>query len=152
LSFELDGVLSKEIALEGATTRSFEGGSTVPVSFQSTADKLQIAGKLLEILSPYAVRTRTDMVQRRGRFVHYTSAENGLKIINTRTIWMRNTNCMSDYREVQHGQERLKTFFSDLRNRDEFESALNACVDGCVYQKLRLERSSDEVHRGEHVT
>jgi len=77
--------------------------STMAVSSQATTEQLQIAQRLLEILSPYGVQTRTDMIERGGRFVHYTSAENGLKIINTKTIWMRNTNCMTDYSEVQHG-------------------------------------------------
>jgi Protein of unknown function (DUF2971) len=93
------------------------------------------------------------MVQRGGRFVHYTSAENGLKIINTRTIWMRNTNCMSDYREVQHGQERLKTFFPAGRNMDEFQSALNTCVDGIGKQAFDLfERWWNDIRLNTYIT
>ena len=49
------------------------------VSSQATTEQLHIAQRLLEILSPYGVQTRTDMIERVGRFVHYTSAENGLK-------------------------------------------------------------------------
>jgi Protein of unknown function (DUF2971) len=120
---------------------------------KAAAEQLQIAGKLLEILSPNAVRTRKEMVQRGGRFVHYTSAENGLKIINSRTIWMRNTNCMSDYREVQHGQERLKTFFSASRNMEEFQSALNACVDGVGKQAFNLfERWWSDIRFNTYIT
>jgi hypothetical protein len=99
-----------------------------------TATQLEIAQKLLEILTPYAAQTRADMVQRAGRFVHYTSAENGLKIIDTKTVWMRNTNCMIDYREIQHGLDTLRRFFADNPKRDEFLRALDACGDGVGQQ------------------
>src|SRR5688572_2302086 len=48
-----------------------------------------------------------------ARFVHYTSADAALKIINQKRLWMRNAACMTDYREVQHGFEILLRFFSD---------------------------------------
>jgi Protein of unknown function (DUF2971) len=112
--------------------------STMAVSSQATTEQLQIAQRLLEILSPYGVQTRTDMIERGGRFVHYTSAENGLKIINTKTIWMRNTNCMTDYREVQHGFNLLNKFFADTSKAGEFKSALDGCVDGVGKQSFDL--------------
>ena len=108
------------------------------VSSQATTEQLQIAQRLLEILSPYGVQTRTDMIERGGRFVHYTSAENGLKIINTKTIWMRNTNCMTDYSEVQHGFNLLNKFFADTSKAGEFKSALDACADGVGKQSFDL--------------
>ena len=37
------------------------------------------------------------------RFVHYTSASAAMKIIETKTFWMRKTSCMNDYMEVDHG-------------------------------------------------
>ena len=42
-----------------------------------------------------------------AKFVHYTSAENAIKIIESRRIWMRNTQCMSDYREMSHSFDLL---------------------------------------------
>jgi hypothetical protein len=67
----------------------------------------ELGERLLEILMPYA-RSRLEAVkERRGRFVHYTSAESALKIIQSKTMWMRNTRCMNDYSELQHGQEVL---------------------------------------------
>jgi hypothetical protein len=61
--------------------------------------------KMLEgIFVPHA-RRRRDEVYELGkspsaRFVHYTSAEAALKIINQKRLWMRNAACMTDYREV----------------------------------------------------
>jgi hypothetical protein len=108
------------------------------VSSQATTEQFQIAQRLLEILSPYGLQTRTDMIERGGRFVHYTSAENGLKIINTKTIWMRNTNCMADYSEVQHGFNLLNKFFADASKAGEFKNALDGCVDGVGKQAFDL--------------
>jgi len=34
--------------------------------------------------------------------VHYTSAEAALSIIGDKRVWIRNTTCMSDFREVEH--------------------------------------------------
>jgi len=47
------------------------------------------------------------------RFVHYTSAEAALNIIKTKRMWMRNTTCMADYREVQHGLQIIQKFLSE---------------------------------------
>jgi len=47
-----------------------------------------------------------------SRFVHYTSAENAMKIISERKIWMRSTLCMNDYSEVRHGVERLAAYMT----------------------------------------
>jgi hypothetical protein len=54
------------------------------------------------------------------RSVHYISAEAALKIIESKRVWMRNTVCMTDYREVQHGFSILHKFFSDKSKEEEF--------------------------------
>lgn len=38
-----------------------------------------------------------------GRFVHYTSAEVAISIIQNKEIWMRNAKTMNDFSEVEHG-------------------------------------------------
>src|SRR4051812_13197943 len=91
--------------------------------------------KLLEILNPYATKTRAEMVQRGGRFVHYTSAENALKIINTKTLWMRNTKCMIDYHELQHGLDELRSVLGKASpSGGEFVRALDASCSGITQQ------------------
>ena len=54
---------------------------------------------------------------------------------------MRNTTCMSDYREVQHGFDILNKFFSDKRKADAFIAALDACVEGVAQEALELFRT-----------
>jgi Protein of unknown function (DUF2971) len=94
---------------------------------QLTPEQLTIVEKLNGILFPHARRKRDAMLARKGRFVHYTSAEAGLNIIKSRCIWMRNTTCMSDYREVHHGYEALQRYFANEANRQSFNSVLNEC-------------------------
>jgi|SRR5215467_5562609 len=76
-----------------------------------TPEELQLTLKLQSIFMPFALRRRDAVAQRNGRFVHYTTAESGLNIISSKTLWMRNTTCMSDYSEVQHGGRILQRFF-----------------------------------------
>lgn len=65
-----------------------------------------------------------------ARFVHYTSSESALKIINAKRLWMRNTMCMSGFREVNHGFELLNSFFLEKSNQNKFSEALNSCSPG----------------------
>ncbi len=75
---------------------------------------------------------------RQFRCAHYTTAEAALKIINSKRMWMRNTTCMSDYREVQHGFEDLRAFFSDAGRRNSFIAALDVCVPGAAQEAINL--------------
>jgi hypothetical protein len=72
--------------------------------------------RIMSITMPYALKQMQAMYQRtpdqtHGRFVHYTTAEAALSIIRTKRFWLRNTNCMSDYREVQHGFDIFNRYF-----------------------------------------
>jgi hypothetical protein len=73
-----------------------------------------------------------------ARFVHYTSAEAALKIIKSKRIWMRNTTCMSDFREVQHGYDIIRKFFYEGDNRERFINALEECALGVGREAIAL--------------
>lgn len=94
-----------------------------------TPEQLQLAIRLESIFMPNARAKRDDLYsnQSQSRFVHYTSAEAALNIIRTKRIWMRNTTCMSDYREVQHGFDMLNDFFRDVAKKTQFITALDEC-------------------------
>ena len=85
----------------------------------------ETAARLLRIFFPYQTTRRDRMIRDGGRFVHYTSAENALKIIKAKCIWMRNATCMTDYREVQHGFAALQQYFNVHSHM--FSSAMNDC-------------------------
>jgi hypothetical protein len=121
-------------------------GNPVPVV---TPEQIQLAVELEKIFMPQAQRQRGELYQRQAkpgedpavqelRFVHYTSAEAALSIIRGKRLWMRNTTCMTDYREVQHGFDILNKFFSDKPKTDAFIAALDACVPGVAKEAIDL--------------
>ncbi len=85
------------------------------------------------IFTPYATQQREKFYgdephKQSAKFVHYTSADAALKIITSKRLWMRNTTCMTDYREVQHGYDILKKFFREESNEKAFLCALDSCA------------------------
>jgi hypothetical protein len=103
--------------------------------------------------------------QTHARFVHYTTAEAALNIIRTKQFWLRNTNCMADYSEVQHGFNIYDRYFLDAAKKKAFVDAFDACSPGAAndaftafgnwWQDLRMNtyiaclsehRDSEDVH------
>jgi hypothetical protein len=93
-----------------------------------TEDIWEQTETLRKIFMPFA-EDRTARAQSENiRFVHYTSAEIALRIIREKRIIMRNTLCMNDYREFEHGLEQLANFFKPgSATRTIFFSAMNEC-------------------------
>jgi hypothetical protein len=98
--------------------------------------EMQLSWKLEGIFLPETRKRRDEYYRHSRRLVHYTSAEAALKIIGTKRIWMRNTTCMADSREVEHGYDMLVSFFS--RERERFVSALQSCAPGAAMEILNL--------------
>jgi hypothetical protein len=100
------------------------------------------AKQLESIFMPFARREREKCFpedpMNPTTFVHYTSAEAALRIIKSKRLWMRNTTCMADYREVQHGFDILNSFFSDQNKRQAFVDALEACAPGSAGEAIDL--------------
>ena len=94
----------------------------------------KIAKEASRIVMPYAWERRDAMEKAKQRFVHYTSAAAGLNIIRTKSIWMRNTTCMADYSEVQHGLKKL-TAEKNLKPLIEF---LDSEVSGVGREAVNL--------------
>jgi hypothetical protein len=97
--------------------------------------------RLANIMMPYAMKQTREFFQRKsgqthGRLVHYTTAEAALNIIRTKRFWMRNTNCMSDYSEVQHGFEIFNSFFSVSAKHKSFTEALDDCIPGVASEAI----------------
>ena len=70
--------------------------------------------------------------------MHYTSAESALSIIKSKRLWMRNSTCMSDFREMQHGFDILQRFFSDQQKKAAFKAALDVCAPGAADEAITL--------------
>ena len=62
---------------------------------------------------PSVLERLTLIHQRNGKFVHYTSAEGAMGIIQSKSIWMRNATTMNDYSEIEHGLKCLSFAVKD---------------------------------------
>lgn len=115
-----------------------EPPSPIRIPTPDEVRKIHDAGvRILSITMPYALKQMQAMYQRtpgqtHGRFVHYTTAEGALSIIRTKRFWLRNTNCMSDYREVQHGFDIFNRYFLDAIKRKAFVDAFDTCMPGAA--------------------
>lgn len=79
--------------------------------------------KLESIFMNYSFLKKKEFSDKKLRFVHYTSAENAIKIIQNKEFWLRNAKCMNDYNEISHGYSMLIRYFNDLptnHNRPRF--------------------------------
>lgn len=85
---------------------------------------------LREVFYPYATKKIDSMRRNSTRFVHYTSAENALNIIDGNQVWLRNTNLMNDFREVQHGQRCVLDAWNDDKVGGKLQKALNSLSAG----------------------
>ena len=72
-----------------------------------------------------------------ARFVHYTSAEAAFTIIKEKTLWMRNTNVMSDASEVRHGYSLLNQYFKDPAKMTALTRALSKSSPGAAELAIR---------------
>ena len=74
------------------------------------------------------------------KFVHYTTAEAALSIIEQKRMWLRNTRSMADYREVRHGFELLQRLFheNEFALQKSFVGACDTCKPGAAEQALGL--------------
>ncbi|MFM9912673.1 MAG: DUF2971 domain-containing protein [Methylophilaceae bacterium] len=88
--------------------------------------------KVQEIFMPYATRKRRELLKGSGRLVHYTTAENAMKILTSKSIWLRNAGVMHDYSEIQHGFEQIRDYLhkNEKVNRSRLYTALDSCSKG----------------------
>jgi hypothetical protein len=94
--------------------------------------------KLAQIFLPYAMQRKRHMQENRLKFAHYTSAENGLRILREKRVMMRNTLCINDYREFEHGLSYIGEFFKDETSRSNFLNSLNSCCAGVAEEAVKL--------------
>jgi hypothetical protein len=118
-----------------------------PKDVLTTEERIKLISELEVIFMPQARRQREqafESLRKSGvndeqlRFVHYTSAEAALSIIRNKRLWMRNTTCMADYREVEHGFEMLNKFFSDETKKNAFNAAVDQCFPGATKEAVDL--------------
>jgi hypothetical protein len=128
------------------------------------ADQFERLYRLSEIFMPEftrrrraAYRLQTGDEPRSGailRFAHYTSASAAMSIITEKRIWMRNTNCMADHSEIQHGYTELrKSFHTENPDRQRFLDAIDNCSPGAATQAIDLfDKWFDDTRLNTYIT
>jgi hypothetical protein len=110
-------------------------------------EPVQVAMQLENIFTPHFRQKRDSAYkfllkigspQPYAKFVHYTTAEAALNIIQNKKIWMRKTTCMSDFLEVEHGFDLLRKFFGDETRRKRFQDAIDPCALGATEEAIAL--------------
>lgn len=101
----------------------------------------EIQEKLSQIFHPIATRQLAKHKKNGFRFAHYTSADSAISIIKSGQLWLRSTACMSDYREVAHGQEQLDKYFSNSVNDTRFRSVMEKCSPGSAQRAIDAYRN-----------
>lgn len=94
--------------------------------------------RTMEIFMPYAAEHFQSFKASKKKFVHYTAAENAIKILESSRIWMRNPMVMADYSEIQHGYDYLSQFFHDQNKRDQFCKVADHCHEGVAEEAVKL--------------
>lgn len=93
-----------------------------------------IVSKLEDIFMPHIAKGKRQVSDDGNQYIHYTSAENALNILNSQQLWLRNPSCMNDYMEIAHGHQMLLKFFRNEDNRNKFVSAIDEYEEGIAQQ------------------
>jgi hypothetical protein len=107
--------------------------ATTSVGGLETSDQIRLAA----VFFPEAVKQRIDLMQTGGRFVHYTRAENAVKIIRNKKMWMRKPQWTNDYSEVEHGFRSLRSMFHEGEGGKRFRGALEVVVPNWVDKVIK---------------
>jgi hypothetical protein len=110
------------------------------------SDKLEIGSRLESIFRPFALQQKKEFAGKQrdpalASFVHYTSAEAALKILETKRIWMRNVTVMPDFTEVTRGFNLIsQVLFRDADGAGwkDLSKALDDCASGAAAEALQL--------------
>lgn len=84
--------------------------------------------RTFSIFFPFALNRTLNALQQQQRFVHYTSAQTAMQILQNGVIWMRKSHLMNDYREVEHGFDCLNDAYK--KNKERMTSLLDGMFPG----------------------
>jgi hypothetical protein len=99
----------------------------------------------METFFPYATRKMAQMKEKGTRFAHYTSAENALRIISGNCVWLRNTNVMNDFSEVQHGHACILAAWEDDSVGGRLRRALDTVETGLADSIMQRFRDTERL-------
>ncbi|TLP67692.1 DUF2971 domain-containing protein [Parasedimentitalea maritima] len=102
--------------------------------------------KIREVFFPFLARQLDKITDESTDFVHYTSAEASLSIIQKQEVWMRSAVVMNDFSEVQHGQNCLTAAWNQSELGGRIRAVLDRCQEGlsAVFEKTMNERLDEQ--------
>jgi hypothetical protein len=84
--------------------------------------------KALKVFYPEIFNRLAALQQRNVKFVQYTSADAAMKMITNNEVWLRNTRCMNDYREVEHGIDCLVDAYRSDQEGKRFKTVVDRII------------------------
>lgn len=108
----------------------------------------QLSQLLDEVLWGYG-QYKFEQAKREARsFVHYTTTEAALSIINNQEIWLRNSGVMNDYSEMAHGEACLRyCLFENADDVARAKRALDAIQEGMYDRTVQYFVDSSQMRR-----
>ena len=98
-------------------------------------DSLQ---KLYSIFSPDYFERKREIESSQVKFVQYTSAHAAMSIIRNGKVWLRNTQCMNDFSEVEHGTRCLIEAFKSQQEGGTFKQSLEELFPGIINKFVNI--------------
>lgn len=94
-------------------------------------DATEQTTQIASLLFGYSERQMAKARKESRRFVHYTSAEAAISIIEKQEVWLRNSLVMNDYSEIAHGEHCLRyVFYGDNETKARSERVLSLVENG----------------------
>lgn len=85
--------------------------------------------KVTQIFVPEVAERFKRARESKIRFVQYTSAAAAINIIRSESVWLRNTNCMNDFMEIEFGVQKIIGYFGNEKGKNLWD-ALDLIKDG----------------------
>lgn len=81
--------------------------------------------RLVGIFLPHLFAKQEGLKANNTRLVHYCSAASAMSIFRSKSFWMRNSKCMNDFLELEHGLECLISAWGRKGEESKFKAALD---------------------------
>ena len=98
----------------------------------------------------FSVKRYTELVENKRLVAHYTTSENGLKLLNSKTFWLRNSALMNDFSEIEHGHRCLDYALGSGGLHDRLSAVLNRAHPG-LWPQILARLAKQRVNSDQHV-
>lgn len=107
------------------------------------------ADQFANICFGYSVERLASLRRQGLRVAHYTTAENGMNILRSRRMWLRNSAVMNDFSEVAHGRACLEHALSHTKIGSRLQDVMDGAHPGiweAILKRLEARRVSADPH------